>query len=128
MARIAPAEQPFPPDVESALARIMPPGIEPLTLFTTPARFADTARRSTTVMPASWDDRLLPLLTDDWQSADALAARLHAKHFTVLARLKDLLRRNLVERRIVPNAAGKQHAGRPLQQAEFRRAQLGRSS
>jgi predicted ArsR family transcriptional regulator len=76
---------------------------------------------------ASWDDRLLPLLTDDWQSADALAARLHANHFTVLARLKDMMRRNLVERRIVPNAAGKKHAGRPLQQAEFRRVKLGRS-
>ena len=49
----------------------------------------------------SWDDRLLPLLTDEWQSADVLAARLHAKHFTVLARLKDMMRRNLVERRIV---------------------------
>jgi predicted ArsR family transcriptional regulator len=77
---------------------------------------------------SSWDDRLLPLLTDEWQSADALAARLHAKHFTVLARLKDMMRRNLVERRIVPNAAGKKHAGRPLQQAEFRRVNLGRSS
>jgi predicted ArsR family transcriptional regulator len=76
---------------------------------------------------SSWDDRLLPLLTDEWQSADALAARLRANHFTVLARLKDLLRRNLVERRIVPNAAGKKHAGRPLQQAEFRRVTLGRS-
>ncbi|GEM_PF-1187095 len=76
---------------------------------------------------ASWDDRLLPLLTDEWQSADALAARLHTKHFTVLARLKDMLRRNLVERRIVPNAVGKKHAGRPLQQAEFRRVKLGRS-
>jgi predicted ArsR family transcriptional regulator len=75
--------------------------------------------------PSSWDDRLLPILTDEWQSADALAARLHAKQFTVLARLKDMMRRNLVERRIVPNAAGKKHAGRPLQQAEFRRVQLG---
>ena len=75
----------------------------------------------------SWDDRLLPLLTEEWQSADALAARLHASHFTVLARLKNMLRRNLVERRIVPNAAGKKHAGRPLQQAEFRRVKLGRS-
>ena len=71
----------------------------------------------------SWDDRLLPLLTDQWQSADALAARLSAKPFTVLARLKDMLRRNLVERRIVNNTSGKMHAGRPLQQAEFRRAQ-----
>jgi predicted ArsR family transcriptional regulator len=66
-------------------------------------------------------------LTDEWQSADALAARLHASHFTVLARLKNMLRRNLVERRIVPNAAGKKRAGRPLQQAEFRRVKLGRS-
>jgi predicted ArsR family transcriptional regulator len=74
--------------------------------------------------PVSWDDRLLPLLTQEWQSADALAARLHANHYTVLARLKDLMRRNLVERRIVQNAAGKKHAGRPLQQAEFRRVPL----
>ncbi len=87
-------------------------------------------RRSRGYMPGSnddddvdtsWDDRLLPLLTDEWQSADALAARLHAKHFTVLARLKDMMRRNLVERRIVQNTSGKKHAGRPLQQAEFRR-------
>lgn len=76
---------------------------------------------------ASWDDRLLPLLSDEWQSADVLAARLHAKHFTVLARLKDMMRRNLVERRIVQNAAGKKHAGRPLQQAEFRRISLERN-
>lgn len=74
---------------------------------------------------ASWDDRLLPLLTDDWQSADVLAARLGAKQFTVLARLKDMMRRNLVERRIVQNTSGKKHAGRPLQQAEFRRISLG---
>ena len=76
---------------------------------------------------SSWDDRLLPLLTDDWQSADALATRLGAKPFTVLARLKDMMRRNLVERRIVKNAAGKMYAGRPQQQAEFRRVPLGRA-
>jgi predicted ArsR family transcriptional regulator len=70
---------------------------------------------------SSWDERLLPLLTDQWQSADALAARLKARPFTVLARLKDMMRRNLVERRIVNNTSGKMHAGRPLQQAEFRR-------
>ena len=69
----------------------------------------------------SWDDRLLPLLTGEWQSAEALAARLHAQRHTVLARLKDMMRRNLVERRIVQNTSGKKHAGRPLQQAEFRR-------
>jgi len=49
----------------------------------------------------SWDDRLRPLLTDQWQSADLIAARLGAKHHTVLARLKDMMRRNLVERRVV---------------------------
>jgi predicted ArsR family transcriptional regulator len=70
--------------------------------------------------PSSWDDRLLPLLTGEWQSADTLAARLHAPNHTVLARLKDMMRRNLVERRIVQHAT-KKHAGRPLQQAEFRR-------
>jgi hypothetical protein len=72
---------------------------------------------------SSWDDRLLPLLTADWQSVDALAARAHAQQFTVLARLKDMLRRNLVERRIVKHPT-KKHAGRPVQQAEFRRLQL----
>jgi predicted ArsR family transcriptional regulator len=75
---------------------------------------------------SSWDDRLLPLLSDDWKSADALADRLGAKQFTVLARLKDMMRRNLVERRIVAHAT-KKHAGRPLQQAEFRRVDLGRA-
>ena len=75
---------------------------------------------------SSWDDRLLPLLTDEWQSVEVLAARLHTKHFTVLARLKDMMRRNLVERRIV-NSAVKKHAGRPVQQAEFRRVSFERT-
>jgi predicted ArsR family transcriptional regulator len=75
------------------------------------------------VKDGNWDKRLLPVLTDEWQSADVIAARLHANHFTVLARLKDMMRRNLVERRIVQNAL-KKHAGRPLQQAEFRRTQF----
>lgn len=72
----------------------------------------------------SWDDRLRPLLTDSWQSAGAIAARLGAKQFTVLARLKDMMRRNLVERRIVKKPIG---VGKTLQQAEFRRVQLGRA-
>jgi predicted ArsR family transcriptional regulator len=79
---------------------------------------------------ASWDDRLRPLLTDQWQSADVLAARLGAKQFTVLARLKDMMRRNLVERRIVKKPvvvpAGKGRVGKAVQQAEFRRVPLGR--
>lgn len=72
---------------------------------------------------ANWDDRLLPILSDEWQSVDAIAARVRGNHFTVLARLKDMMRRNLVERRIVQSAV-KKHAGRPLQQAEFRRTQF----
>jgi predicted transcriptional regulator len=72
---------------------------------------------------SSWDDRLLPLLTADWQSVDSIAARAHAQQFTVLARLKDMLRRNLVERRIVKHPT-KKFGGRPVQQAEFRRTQL----
>lgn len=50
---------------------------------------------------AGWDARLLPVLTDEWQSADAIALKLGAKQPTVLARLKDMMRRNLAERRIV---------------------------
>ena len=37
-ARIAPAEPPFPPEIEERLRRIMPPGVPPLVLFTTLAR------------------------------------------------------------------------------------------
>ena len=80
----------------------------------------------------SWDDRLRPLLTDQWQSAGAIAARLGAKQFTVLAPLKDMMRRNLVERRIVKKPAavpaGKGRVGTALQQAEFRRMPLGRTT
>jgi hypothetical protein len=38
-----------------------------------------------------------------------------------------MMRRNLVERRIVKNAAGKTFAGRPQQQAEFRRVSFEKS-
>lgn len=80
----------------------------------------------------SWDDRLRPVLTDEWQSADHIAARLHAKPFTVLARLKDMMRRNLVERRIVSKMTtsvptGKGRVGRPIQEAQFRRLPIGPS-
>ncbi|HEY0817576.1 MAG TPA: carboxymuconolactone decarboxylase family protein [Rhizobacter sp.] len=37
-ARIAPATAPFPPEVQGAIDRIMPPGMPPLVLFTTLAR------------------------------------------------------------------------------------------
>jgi hypothetical protein len=80
----------------------------------------------------SWDDRLSKVLTNDWQSADHIAARLNAKQFTVLARLKDMMRRNLVERRIVSRATtsvptGKGRVGRAIQTAQFRRMPLGPS-
>jgi len=75
-----------------------------------------------------WDAKLLPLLSDEWQSADALALRLKAPQFTVLARLKDLMRRNLVERRLTkkPGPPVKRPDGKRAQpmQAEFRRIQL----
>jgi alkylhydroperoxidase family enzyme len=38
VSRIAPIERPFPPEFEAAMARTMPPGQEPLVLFTTLAR------------------------------------------------------------------------------------------
>jgi alkylhydroperoxidase family enzyme len=38
MPRIAPAEAPYPTEIEAELARIMPKGVEPLVLFRTMAR------------------------------------------------------------------------------------------
>jgi alkylhydroperoxidase family enzyme len=38
MPRIAPAEEPYPPEIATALARTMPPGVAPLVLFRTMAR------------------------------------------------------------------------------------------
>jgi hypothetical protein len=80
----------------------------------------------------SWDDRLRAVLNDEWQSSDHLAARLHAKPFTVLARLKDMMRRNLVERRLVsksqPIPSGKGRVGKATQVAQFRRMPLGRTA
>ena len=80
---------------------------------------------------AGWDTRLAPLLTDEWQSADALALKLGAKQATVLARLKDMMRRNLAERRIVekprpaPKPSKKRKSKRRMNvySAEFRRVQ-----
>ncbi|HEV8021843.1 MAG TPA: hypothetical protein VGP41_11300 [Candidatus Lustribacter sp.] len=76
----------------------------------------------------SWDDRLRGVLTSEWQSSEHIAARLHAKPFTVLARLKDMMRRNLVERRLVSKAqpipGGKGRVGKATQVAQFRRTPL----
>ena len=68
-------------------------------------------------LKGSWDDRLRPVLTAEWQSVESIARRLGAEQFTVLARLKDMMRRNLVERRIVKKKRG----GQVISQAEFRR-------
>jgi hypothetical protein len=80
---------------------------------------------------AGWEMRLGPLLTDEWQSSDALALKLGAKQATVLARLKDMMRRNLAERRIVekprppakPTKKRKSKRRMNIYQAEFRRVQ-----
>jgi DNA-binding Lrp family transcriptional regulator len=57
------------------------------------------ARRA--AFQAAWDARLLPLLTPVWQPSKVLADAVGAKHATVLERLKDMLTRNLIERRVV---------------------------
>ena len=44
-ARIAPAERPYAADMEETLARLMPPGVEPLLLFRTIARDPRLFRR-----------------------------------------------------------------------------------
>jgi alkylhydroperoxidase family enzyme len=44
-ARIAPAERPYAADMEETLTRLMPPGVEPLSLFRTVARDARLFRR-----------------------------------------------------------------------------------
>jgi len=50
---------------------------------------------------AGWDRRLLPMLTAEWQSSVTIAKALGEKPATVLERLKDMLDRDLVERRVV---------------------------
>lgn len=45
MARIAPLEPPYPPDAQAAFDAIMPPGVAPLTLFTTLAKSARVYER-----------------------------------------------------------------------------------
>jgi hypothetical protein len=50
---------------------------------------------------AMWEARLLPVLTVEWQSSGTIAKTLGEKPATVLERLKDMLDRDLVERRVV---------------------------
>jgi predicted transcriptional regulator len=67
----------------------------------------------------SWEERLLPLLTDEWQPVGSIANKIEESRFTVLARLKDLMRQDLAERRIVhiKSASGRSST----QEAQFRR-------
>lgn len=60
---------------------------------------AREARR--TAFRAAWDARLLPLLSSEWQASAAIAKAVGEKPATVLERLKDMLERDLVERRVV---------------------------
>jgi hypothetical protein len=90
----------------------------PYIVFTTPARTlsanpqprrtvddATSAEQTTdprrAAFQAGWDARILPLLTAEWQSSVAIAKSLGEKPATVLERLKDMLERNLVDRKIV---------------------------
>jgi hypothetical protein len=50
---------------------------------------------------AGWDARLLPLLSPEWQASTAIAKALGEKPATVLERLKDMLDRELIDRRVV---------------------------
>jgi hypothetical protein len=61
----------------------------------------ETSATRRAAFQAGWDARLLPLLTTEWQSSVALAKALGEKPATVLERLKDMLDRELVERRVV---------------------------
>jgi DNA-binding MarR family transcriptional regulator len=54
---------------------------------------------------SEWEARIIPALSTEWQSAATIAAALGAKAATVHERLNDMLKKNLVERRIVTNRA-----------------------
>ncbi|HEV8020259.1 MAG TPA: hypothetical protein VGP41_03280 [Candidatus Lustribacter sp.] len=64
-----------------------------------PKAFSSDERRA--AFQAGWDQRILPLLTAEWQPSGAIAKALGEKPATVLERLKDMLERDLVERRVV---------------------------
>jgi len=57
------------------------------------------ARRA--AFQAGWDARLLPLLTPQWQPSGVIAKAAGEKPAKVLERLKDMLDREIVERRVV---------------------------
>lgn len=54
---------------------------------------------------SEWEARIIPVLGAEWQSAATIAAALGAKAATVHERLNDMLKKGLVERRIVTNRA-----------------------
>jgi hypothetical protein len=71
---------------------------------------------------AVWRSRLLPVLTVEWQSSTAIAARINAPPHTVLEQLNHLRAAVIVERRIVSEKL--RHATRrgsaALHHAQFR--------
>jgi hypothetical protein len=73
------------------------------------ARRAETRR--------AWDARLRTALTFEWQSSKQIATTLNATHGTVLERLKDMMRRGLVERKLVRERAAPRLDGLKAQRA-----------
>jgi hypothetical protein len=69
------------------------------TSLTVMAEETSATRRA--AFQAGWDARLLPLLTAQWQSSIVIAKAVGEKPATVLERLKDMLEREIVERRVV---------------------------
>jgi hypothetical protein len=61
----------------------------------------ETSATRRAAFQAGWDARLLPLLTAQWQSSVVIAKAVGEKPATVLERLKDMLDREIVERRVV---------------------------
>jgi hypothetical protein len=72
-----------------------------LTVNADESREAPTGEARRAAFQAGWDSRLLPLLTPEWKSSASLAKELGEKPATVLERLKDMLERDLVQRRVV---------------------------
>jgi predicted ArsR family transcriptional regulator len=75
---------------------------------------------------AAWEARIVPVLTNAWQSSAAIAAALAAAPNPVHERLTDLAKRGAIERRIVrvadtrPVRKNRRHRHMRRPQAEFR--------
>ena len=76
-ARLAPAPRPYEPDMEATLAKLMPEGVEPLTLFRTLAREPRLFRR---FMAAGLLDKGTITLRDREIAIDRTCARCGAEY------------------------------------------------